>query len=76
VIKHEQGSYSLRGISYSYGRGITGGMNESLSVGDDGYNLYLKPLGMNISRSGSNEYLSLEGAAEAYWELFMKQMPR
>ena len=76
TIRHDTGSYSLRGINYSYGRGSGSGMNESLSVEDDGYNLYLRPMGMNLPRSGSNEQLSLEGAAEAYWELFMRQIPR
>lgn len=76
AIRHDTGIYSLRGINYSYGRGSGSGLNESLSVDDDGYNLHIRPMGMNISRSGSNEQLSLEGAAEAYWELFMRQMPR
>ncbi len=75
TIRHDTGNYSLQGINYSYGRGSGSGMNESLSVEDDGYNLYLRAMGMNLPRSG-NEQLSLEGAAEAYWELFMRQMPR
>ena len=76
VIKFETGGNYIRGITYSYGRGRTGGMNESLSVEDDGYNLYLNPMGMAIYLSDSKKELSLEGAAESYWELFMKHMPR
>lgn len=48
-------------------------MNEALSVDDDGYSLYLKVLGMNARRS-RDEQLSFEGAAETYWEMFIKRL--
>jgi len=51
------------------------GLNESLSVEDDGYMLYLKALGMNI-RSERDAHLTLEGAAEAYWEMFVSNLQR
>ena len=63
------------GISYAYGSSVTSGLNESLSVADDGYMLYLKALGMNI-RSERKELLTLEGGAEAYWEMFISQLQR
>jgi TIR domain len=63
----------MGGITYSYGSSsYSSGMNESLSVENDGYNLYLKPLGMNIHRLSGNDELSFEGAAEAYWEMFIR----
>jgi hypothetical protein len=71
-----QGRGGFGGITYAYGRATNGaGMNESLSVGDDGYTLYLKPLGLNI-RSAHNAPLTLEGAAEAFWEMFMGNLQR
>lgn len=64
------------GITYTYGKSVnSSGMNESLSVGDDGYALYLKPIGMNLL-SERDAHLSLEGAAEAYWEMFMRNLQR
>jgi hypothetical protein len=64
------------GITYSYGKPTNGGgMNESLSVGDDSHTLYLKAIGFNI-RSDRNAQLTLEGAAEAYWEMFMSNLQR
>lgn len=64
----------MGGISFSYGSSM-GGMNESLSVEDDGYTLHLKALGLNI-RSERNAPLTLEGAAEAYWEMFISNLQR
>jgi hypothetical protein len=77
VIKFQGRGGLMGGITYSYGSsGIGGGMNESLSVHDDGYSLYLKPLGLNMYRSGDNQQLSFEGAAEAYWEMFISRLQR
>lgn len=45
--------------------------NEQLSVDDDGYTLHLKPLGMTTQ---SKEPLTIEGAAEFYWELFIRPL--
>ncbi len=69
-----RGGY-IGGITYSYGSSSGGGgFNESLSVHDDEYSLYLKPLGLNISRSDHNQQLSLEGAAESFWEMFIRRL--
>lgn len=43
VIKFE-GRGGFGGISYAYGNSVTSGLNESLSVEDDGYVLYLKAM--------------------------------
>lgn len=73
-IKFGGGGGYLGGITYSFGRSFGGGgMNEALTVEDDGYSLYLKALGMNLSRSDS-EKLTFEGAAEAYWGLFIRRL--
>ena len=75
VIKYNSGGGYIGGITYSYGRTSLGsGMNEALSVHDDGYSLFLKALGMNLYRSRDNEQMSFEGAAEAYWEMFIRQL--
>jgi hypothetical protein len=76
VIQFQGRGGFLGGITYSYGKlSNSGGMNESLSVEDDGYTLYLRPLGMNL-RSDRNSQLTLEGAAEAYWEMFISNLQR
>lgn len=48
--------------------------NESLSVGDDGYTLHLKPLGMAMMGSRSESVLSQEGAAEYFWSLLIRPL--
>lgn len=75
VIKFQGRGGLMGGITFAYGSSIGGGMNESLSVEDDGYALNLKPLGMNI-RADRNAQLTLEGAAEAFWEMFMGNLQR
>lgn len=74
VIGFEGRGGFMGGITFGYGNS-RGGMNESLSVGDDGYTLHLKALGLNI-RSERNAHLTLEGAAEAYWEMFIGNLQR
>jgi hypothetical protein len=66
------------GITYSHNDTGDGGYNESLSVEHDANHLYLKPLGMSMLRRGGveSEKLSLEGAAEFYWELFIDPLQR
>ncbi len=73
VISFQGRGGFMGGIAFAYGRSM--GMNESLSVEDDGYTLYLKPLGMSI-RSEGNAQLTLEGAAEAFWEMLMSNLQR
>lgn len=72
---HGRGGFS-GAITFAYGSPANSGdMNESLSVDDDGYMLYLKPLGLNL-RLNRDAQLSLEGAAETYWEMFMSNLQR
>jgi hypothetical protein len=47
--------------------------NESLSVVDDGYTLALRPLGMQ-SFGRDEEALSQQGAAELFWEIFIRPL--
>jgi len=75
LIRHQGRGGLIGGITYSYGGAGTTSWNESLSVADDGYMLYLKVLGMNF-RSDANEPLTLEGAADAYWEMFISRLQR
>jgi TIR domain len=65
-----------KGITYSHGNSFSGnGINESLSIESGEQALYLKPMGMAMfgSREAKNS-LSLEGAAEYYWELFLQPL--
>ncbi len=49
--------------------------NESLSVKNDGYIQHLKALGMAFYNYGHDrDQLSLEGAAEYYWTIFIKPL--
>ena len=63
----------FRGIAYSEGRSFSNGINDSLSVIEDGYNLFLTP--MNAYYQSNKEItLSLEGGAEYFWEKFIKPL--
>jgi hypothetical protein len=67
------------GITYSHSESAAdGSYNESLSVENDTQSLYLKPLGMSTMGRGGREEgkLSMEGAAEFYWELFIAPLQR
>jgi TIR domain len=64
------------GIVYSAGRSPGSGFNESLSIGDDGYTLFLQPLGMYSLGQNRDQKLSLEGAAEYYWSMLMQPLQR
>jgi len=62
----------FRGIAYSHGDDAgSNSFNESLSVETDEQSIYFKPLGMSTFESREKK-LSFEGAAEAYWSLFLK----
>ena len=62
----------MSGITYSMNDSLDeNSFNEQLSVEDDGYILNLWPLGMMMQ---SKELLSVEGAAEFYWETFIKPL--
>ena len=71
------GGLRHEGITFSHGADIRGnGYNESMSVEAGEQTLYLKPMNMTMfSTSTTREKtLSLEGAAEYYWGLFVEPL--
>jgi hypothetical protein len=65
------------GIAYKEGHSFVdndSGFNESLSVNDDGYNLFLQPIG--FMTYGREKKMTFEGAAEFYWESFIRPLQR
>jgi hypothetical protein len=67
-----------QGITFSHGADSGGnGYNESMSVEVGEQALYLKPMGMAMfNSSGPDKALSLEGAAEYYWQMFITPLQR
>ena len=63
------------GLYFSFG-GLGGGnsFNESMSVSDDGYTLLLQPLGMANFGRRDHRALTMEGAAEFFWTLFIERL--
>lgn len=62
-------------IGYSNsGLGSGNSFNESLSVADDGQVLGLKPMGMARFGAAEKSLLTLEGAAEYLWEVFIEPL--
>jgi hypothetical protein len=59
------------GIAYAMRDDARSGFNESLSVENDDQSLYFKALGMQSS-SRSADKLSFQGAAEFFWDLFIR----
>jgi hypothetical protein len=69
----------MGGIVYSHSDSAPdGSYNESLSVHNDDQMLYLQPLGISMMRRGDREdnKLSMQGAAEFYWDLFIEPLQR
>jgi hypothetical protein len=50
--------------------------NEAINVENDGYALFLKPLGMQSIGRGGEQMLTQEGAAEYLWGLFIASLQR
>ena len=49
--------------------------NESMSVSDDGYALFLQPLGMaHYFAQQTDPALTMEGAGEYFWSLFVDRL--
>ena len=46
--------------------------NESLSIADDGYTMFLKPMGMGFRQARKESNFTFEGAAEYLWEMFIE----
>lgn len=65
------------GIAYSAGGSFGGNsFNESLSVEDDGYSMFLRSMGMASYGRGEDKKLGFEGAAEFYWSMLMERLQR
>ena len=68
------GSFGADELYFSFGGVGEGGYNESMSVHDDGYTLFLKPLGMAHVGQNDGSALAMEGAAEYFWDLFVERL--
>lgn len=69
----QEGLSRNNGIAFSHdASGSHGSFNEMLSVEADEQSLYLKSIGMAWNGGGREKHLSQEGAAELYWDLFIK----
>ncbi len=63
-----------KSINFAYGITISkNSLNESLSVAEDGFQLYLNRIGFSMIRTGE-EKLTYEGAAESYWDMFIGRL--
>jgi hypothetical protein len=69
----DEGTFA-HGILYSSGSFQNNGWNESLTVENDGYQIYLKPLGFQYHRNNKEEKMSFEGASEYYWSIFIERL--
>lgn len=68
-------TFAGAGIAYSAsGEQERNSFNELLSVKDDGYTLQLEPLGMPVGVDRKDGPLSQQGAAEYYWDLFIRPL--
>lgn len=64
-----------KGITFSHGSMNDNSINESISVHADDQSLGLKPMGMaTFGAHDRNKNLSQEGAAEYYWDLFVRAL--
>lgn len=69
------GSSMMDGFLFSYsGIGHGNSYNESMSVNDNGYTLFLSPMGMAHFGQDRDKELTHEGAAEYYWSLFIERL--
>lgn len=79
TIRHGGRNSFGSGITYSSRIGGENSFNEALSVNDDGYTLFLKPLGMAFlahNYNQRNQNLTPEGGAEIYWGLLIEPLQR
>ena len=69
------GVHGSEGLYFSFDGAGGGSYNESMSVSDDGYTLFLAPLGMAHHRTRRDDApLTMEGAAEYFWSLFVERL--
>ena len=63
------------GLYFSFNGAAVGSYNESMSVSDDGYALFLEPLGMaRFFAQREDPSLTMEGAAEYFRSLFVGRL--
>ena len=63
------------GLYFSFdGLGSGNSYNESMMVHDDGYTLFLEPMGMAHLAQQVDKELTREGAAEYFWSLFVERL--
>ena len=68
-------SSNSKSILFSYsGIGDGNSYNESMSVNDNGYSLYLAPMGIAHYGQNGDKELTHSGAAEYYWSMFIGQL--
>ena len=73
IITYGAKSYFSSGITFSYGR-AGNGINESLSIENDGYTQFLSPsLGGGFGFSPDKK-LTMDGASEHLWNIFIRQL--
>ena len=69
------GTHGADGLYFSFNGAADGSYNEWMSVSDDGYALFLKPLGMaHFHAQREDPSLTKEGAAEFFWSLFVDRL--
>ena len=68
------GTFGAHGLYFSSNGVADGSFNESMSVSDDGYTLLLQPLGMAHFGQRDGSALTMEGAAEHFWNLFVDRL--
>ena len=61
------------GITYAHGRSAYSDISDSLTITDDGYTLFFKPMKFYNESDGSHS-LNKEGAAEHFWEKFISPL--
>ncbi len=62
---------------YSVGNTVSdNSYNESLSIDNDGYILFLKPLGFAFRPQVRDEQMTFEGGAEYLWSMFIEPLQR
>jgi len=66
----------MDGILYSSSDLGDNSYNESLSVTDDGYALFLKPMGLAFHSGAGKEQMTPEEAAVFYWSIFIEPLQR
>ena len=67
-------TFGAHGLYFSPNGVADGSFNESMSVSDDGYTLLLQPFGMAHFGQRDGSALTMEGAAEYFWNLFVDRL--